>query len=128
MSYRPVLTNAARPSTFTVDAIDENGIVQPTPIAGEHPLTIFVDKREILTIMTLGAAPEALVIGYLRNQRLLESIEDIVSVQVDWEVNACSVTTRNGLKKKLSKDLAKSIGDQFEDLHPLIIWLREAVR
>ncbi len=106
MPYRPALTNAARPSTFTVDAIDEHGIVQPTPIAGEHPLTIFVDKREILTIMTLGAAPEALVIGYLRNQRLLESIEDIVSVQVDWEVNACSVTTRNGLKN-LDEKMAK---------------------
>lgn len=106
MSYRPSLSNAARPSTFTVDAIDEHGIVQPTPIAGEHPLTIYVDKREILTIMTLGAAPEALVIGYLRNQRLLESIAEIVSVQVDWEVNACSVTTRNGLKN-LDEKMAK---------------------
>jgi FdhD protein len=47
--------------------------------------------------MTLGAAPEALVIGYLRNQRLVESIDDIVSVQVDWEVNAAVVTTRHGL-------------------------------
>jgi FdhD protein len=103
---RPTLTNAARPATFTVDAIDETGAAQPTPIAGEHPLTIYVDKREILTIMTLGAAPEALVIGYLRNQRLLDGIDDIVSVQVDWEVNACSVTTRNGLKnldEKMSK-------------------------
>ena len=106
MSYRPVLSNAARPSTFTVDAIDEHGVVQPTPIAGEHPLTIYVDNREILTIMTLGAAPEALVIGYLRNQRLLESIEDIVAVQVDWEVNACAVTTRNGLKD-LDEKMAK---------------------
>lgn len=104
--YRPLLSQSARPSTFTVDATDEHGIVQPTPIAGEHPLTIYVDKREILTIMTLGAAPEALVIGYLRNQRLLESIEEIVSVQVDWEVNACSVVTQGGLKnleEKMSK-------------------------
>ena len=106
MAYRPLLTHCARPSTFTVDAIDEHGTVQPTPIAGEHPLTIYVDKREILTIMTLGAAPEALVIGYLRNQRLLESIEDIVSVQVDWEVNACSVVTRNGLRD-LDEKMAK---------------------
>ena len=104
--YRPNLTQAARPSTFTVDAVDENGAVQPTPIAGEHPLTIYVDKREILTIMTLGAAPEALVIGYLRNQRLLESIDEIISVQVDWEVNACSVVTRNGLKN-LDEKMAK---------------------
>ena len=106
MTYRPTLSHAARPSTFTVDAFDESGAVKPTPIAGEHPLTIYVDKREILTIMTLGAAPEALVIGYLRNQRLLESIDEIVSVQVDWEVNACSVVTKNGLKN-LDEKMAK---------------------
>ena len=106
MTYRPTLSHAARPSTFTVDAFDESGAVKPTPIAGEHPLTIYVDKREILTIMTLGAAPEALVIGYLRNQRLLESIDEIVSVQVDWEVNACSVVTNNGLKN-LDEKMAK---------------------
>ena len=103
---RPTLTNAARPATFTVDAFDETGARQPTPIAGEHPLTIYVDKREILTIMTLGAAPEALVIGYLRNQRLLESIDEIVSVQVDWTVNACSVVTKNGLNN-LDEKMAK---------------------
>ncbi len=88
------MTHAARPATFTVNAVDESGATQPTPIAGEHPLTVFVDKREILTIMTLGAAPEALVIGYLRNQRLIKSIDEIVSVQVDWDVNACAVVTK----------------------------------
>ena len=95
--YRPLLSDAARPSTFNVPAVDENGATRDTPIAGEHPLTLYVDKREILTLMTLGAAPEALAIGYLRNQRLLDSIEDIVSVQVDWETNACAITTRNGI-------------------------------
>src|SRR4029453_13339328 len=63
----------------------------------EHPLAIYVDKQELLTLMTLGGAPEALAIGYLRNQRLVQSIEDIVSVQVDWECNACAIKTRNGL-------------------------------
>ena len=95
--YRPLLTNAARPATFLVDAVDEAGVQRATPIAGEHPLTLYVDKQELLTLMTLGAAPEALAIGYLRNQRLVERIEDIVSVQVDWEVDAVAVTTRNGL-------------------------------
>src|SRR5436190_954091 len=95
--YRPLLTDAARPSTFTVDAVDEMGTARATPIAGEHPLTLYVDKQELLTLMTLGAAPEALAIGYLRNQRLVDHIEDIVSVQVDWDVNAVAVTTRNGL-------------------------------
>src|SRR5438105_2595078 len=95
--YRPLLTDAARPATFDVTALDEHGAQRTIPIAGEHPLTLYVDKRELLTIMTLGAAPEALTIGYLRNQRLVERLEDIVAVQVDWEVNAVAVTTRNGL-------------------------------
>ncbi len=95
--YRPLLTAAARPSTFAVRATDETGAVRETPIAGEHPLTLYVDKHELVTLMTLGAAPEALAIGYLRNQRLLERIEDIVAVQVDWDVSAVVVKTRHGL-------------------------------
>ncbi len=95
--YRPLLSNAARPSTFTVRAIDESGAARDTSIAGEHPLTLYVDKQEVLTLMTLGAAPEALAIGYLRNQRLIDRIEDLVSVQVDWDVNAVAIATRNGL-------------------------------
>ncbi|HYR00402.1 MAG TPA: formate dehydrogenase accessory sulfurtransferase FdhD [Casimicrobiaceae bacterium] len=95
--YRPLLTHAARPSTFTVRAVDEAGAPRETAIAGEHPLTLYVDKRELLTLMTLGAAPEALALGYLRNQRLVDRIDDIVSVQVDWDVNSVAVTTRSGL-------------------------------
>src|SRR5438094_4435561 len=124
--YRPLLTDAARPSTFTVDAVDETGAARATPIAGEHPLTLYVDKQEILTLMTLGAAPEALAIGYLRNQRLLDAVEDIVAVQVDWEVNAVAVTTRHGLKDldaKLSKRTKTSgcgqgtvFGDLMEEI------------
>jgi FdhD protein len=95
--YRPELTRAARPATFAVIARDEHGNESAANIAGEHPLTVYVDKREILTLMTLGTAPEALVLGYLRNQRLVDSIEEITAVQVDWEVNAASVYTKNGL-------------------------------
>jgi FdhD protein len=97
VAYRPELTRNARPATYTVDARDETGAIVPTPIAGEHPLTLYVDKKEIVTLMTLGAAPEALVLGFLRNQRLVESIEEIASIQVDWEVNAAVVTTHTGL-------------------------------
>ena len=95
--YRPLLTQAARPSTFEVAAVDEHGERRDIPIAGEHPLTLYVDRREILTLMTLGAAPEALTIGYLRNQRLVTSLDEIAAVQVDWETNSVAVTTRGGL-------------------------------
>jgi len=104
--YRPVLTDAARPATFDVSAVDEHGETRSVPIAGEHPLTLYVDKQELLTIMTLGAAPEALAIGYLRNQRLVEKLEDIVAVQVDWETESVVVKTRAGLKD-LAKKTAK---------------------
>ena len=78
--------------------MNEQGEWAETQIAGEHPLTLYVDKREIVTLMTLGARPEALAIGYLRNQRLVNSIEEIKSVQVDWEVEAVAVTTRHGIQ------------------------------
>ena len=91
----PKITNAARPATFEVEAYNERGEMVPTSIAGEHPLTLYVDKREIVTLMTLGHAPEALAIGYLRNQRLVSSIDDIAVVQVDWETNSVAVTTHN---------------------------------
>ncbi len=96
---RPKLTNAARPATFEVEATDERGEKVPTSIAGEHPLTVYVDKREVVTLMTLGHAPEALVIGYLRNQRLVKSIDEIEAVQIDWETDSAAVTTR--AKKRL---------------------------
>ncbi len=91
--YRPQLTNAARPATVTIAAVNEHGEAVPTQIAGEHPLTLYLDKREIVTLMTLGGAPEALAIGYLRNQRLVERLEDIAAVQVDWETDSVAVTT-----------------------------------
>ncbi|NMF97078.1 formate dehydrogenase accessory sulfurtransferase FdhD [Aromatoleum toluolicum] len=94
---RPLLSHASHPLTVTIPAVDENGEQVPTQIAGEFPLTIYVDRREIVTLMTLGAAPEALTIGWLRNQRLVASLDDIEAVQVDWEVNAVAVKTRNGL-------------------------------
>jgi FdhD protein len=122
VGYRPQLSSNARPATYTVEARDETGAIVPTPIAGEHPLTIYVDKQEIVTLMTLGAAPEALTIGFLRNQRLVDSIEDIVAVNVDWEVSSVAVTTRHGLvdlDKKTEKRTATTgcgQGTVFGDL------------
>ena len=102
---RPQLTDAARPATFEVEAYNERGEMVPTAIAGEHPLTLYLDKREVVTLMTLGHAPEALAIGYLRNQRLADSIDDIAAVQVDWETDSVAITTRK--QKDNSKKFQK---------------------
>ncbi|HEY1288606.1 MAG TPA: formate dehydrogenase accessory sulfurtransferase FdhD [Burkholderiales bacterium] len=102
---KPKLTNAAKPATFEVEAYNERGEMVPTAVAGEHPLTLYLDKREIVTLMTLGHAPEALAIGYLRNQRLADSIDDLAAVQVDWETESVAVTTKK--RKDLSSRLEK---------------------
>jgi len=103
---KPEITRATRPLTIEVESINEHGEAESTPIAGEHPLTIYLDKREIVTLMTLGQNPEALVLGYLRNQRLVPSVEHIAAVQVDWETDSAAVTTRKRVKnltQKMSK-------------------------
>jgi FdhD protein len=105
-SARPRISHASRPLTFEVEALNERGEALPTAIAGEHPLTLYIDKREIVTLMTLGQAPEALAIGYLRNQRLVRALDEIAEVQVDWETNAVAITTRKplaDLSEKMSK-------------------------
>jgi len=127
----PTLTDAARPATVTVPAINESGETVPTMIAGEHPLTVYLDKRELVTLMTLGAAPEALVLGYLRNQRLVEDIQDIVAVQVDWETDSAAVTTRSGSKDLATRTARRTVtsgcgqgtmfGDLMDDLDSIVL-------
>ena len=93
----PQLSEAHAHLTHEVSVLDERGRASTISIPAERPLTVYVDKRELVTLMTLGGAPEALTLGYLRNQRLVRTIEDVVSVQVDWSVDAVAVVTRNGI-------------------------------
>jgi FdhD protein len=95
----PQLTEARAPLTEAVDAVDEFGQRRAIHIPAERDLTIYVDKRELVTLMTLGARPEWLTLGYLLNQRLIASVEDIESITVDWDVNAASVKTRHGIER-----------------------------
>jgi FdhD protein len=71
MPSQILLTDARGPLTREVEVLDEHGQRRAISIPAERALTVFVDKRELVTLMTLGAAPERLVIGYLRNQRLI---------------------------------------------------------
>ena len=87
------MSSASVPLVHEVQIMDEAGRIKTAHIPGERPLTIYLDKREVVTLMTLGSAPEALVLGYLRNQRLVESPDDIASIQVDWETDSAAVKT-----------------------------------
>ena len=95
----PRLSQASAALTHEVEVRDEFGATRRISIPAERALTVFVDKRELVTLMTLGASPELLVLGYLRNQRLVDSAADIESITVDWEVEAAAVKTRAGIER-----------------------------
>ena len=105
-TYKPRLTSEGLSPTHPVQAVDEYGQSREVHIAGEAPLTLYVDDREIVTLMTLGTHPEALALGYLRTQRFIEKIEEIKSVSVNWKTESVHVTTWNGVSgwdEKLKK-------------------------
>ncbi len=93
----PILTQARAPLVREVIAVNETGERQPVFIPAERALTVYVDKRELVTLMTLGQSPEQLVLGFLRNQRLVNSVHEVQSITVDWDVGAAAVKTRSGI-------------------------------
>ena len=94
--WRPRMTEAGLAPTHGVSVVDEYGERREAHVAGESPLTLKVDEREIVTLMTLGTYPEALALGYLRNQRLIERLSDVESVEVDWDFETVHVRTFAG--------------------------------
>ncbi len=118
----PRLTQAQAPLTRAVEVVNEHGQTRQLEIPAERPLTVYVDKRELVTLMTLGAHPEWLVLGYLLNQRLIRAATEVESITVDWEVGAAAVKTHHGIAD-LSEKTAKRVvttgcgqGSVFGDL------------
>ena len=91
------MTQAFAPLVREVGAVNEFGEISRVSIPAERALTVYVDKRELVTLMTLGAHPELLVLGFLRNQRLVQSVNEVESITVDWDVGAAAVKTRTGI-------------------------------
>jgi len=95
--YRPEITHAGLTPTHPVSVVDEFNTAREVEIPGESPLTLYVDEREIVTLMTIGAHPEALALGYLRNQRFVDSLEQIKSVSADPRTESVKVITFHGI-------------------------------
>lgn len=127
---KPRLTRAQAPLTRRVTARNEFGQVSDTAIPAERALTVYLDKRELVTLMTLGGDPELLVLGFLRNQRLIDSVEQIESVTVDWtigegeigEPGVAAVKTRAGAQVHVERSAERVVttgcgqGSVFGDL------------
>ncbi len=90
----PELTDQGLSHYQTTIAVDEYGQSREIDLVGERALTLYVDKQEIVTLMTMGSHPELLTLGYLKNQGFFENIEEIRIVQVDWETEAVAVVSQ----------------------------------
>jgi len=127
---KPHITQARAPLTRNVVVCNEFGEQSDTQIPAERALTIYLDKKELVTLMTLGAEPEWLVLGFLRNQRLIDSVEQIESITVDWtigegevgEPGVAAVKTRAGAQVVVERSADRVVttgcgqGSVFGDL------------
>lgn len=106
-----VKTQTEVPLTIAVKAVDETGKVLDKHVACERPLTVYLNWRPIVTLMTLGAKPESLALGYLKNQGFISDVTQLESVIVDWDVNSAAVLTREqvaDIEQKLSEKTVTS--------------------
>jgi FdhD protein len=99
----PRLSHAWQPLLRRIEILDQHGERRPIDIPSERPLTVYIDKRELVTLMTLGASPELLVLGYLLNQALIARAAEVESINVDWEVDSAAVITRAGIADLAAK-------------------------
>src|SRR5580704_149764 len=92
--------------TRTVAGIDHEGRAIETAVVVERPLTLFLNGREIVTMMTIGDHPDCLAVGYLLNQNMLRPGDRVVAVDYDEELETVVVRTdhvtdfEDKLKKK----------------------------
>jgi len=122
----PELTDAGLKATANVVSVNEYNEPVEGAIAVERALTIYLDKREIVTLMTLGNHPELLILGWLRNQRMIDDIEAIRAVQVDWDIESAAIVTHDGVANLDDKLERKTVttgcgqgtvfGDLMEDI------------
>ncbi|MCF8211590.1 MAG: formate dehydrogenase accessory sulfurtransferase FdhD, partial [Rhodoferax sp.] len=127
----PHLSQARAALTREVTVLNEWGEHVSSTIPCERALTVYVDKRELVTLMTLGGYPELLVLGYLRNQRLVQSAQEVESITVDWEVGAAAVKTRQGITRIAERTAKKVVttgcgqgsvfGDLMDDVDRIVL-------
>lgn len=108
VSGAPRLTAASCGLEREVQIVDEHGERRSIALPAERPLTVLVDGRELVTLLTLGARPELLVLGYLRNQDLIGGITEVAAIEVDWPSDTAAVSLRPdaGAQARISRRIA----------------------
>ncbi|WP_158117467.1 formate dehydrogenase accessory sulfurtransferase FdhD [Vibrio cincinnatiensis] len=78
---------------------DQYGEPLNKSIACERPLTVLLNWKEVVTLMTLGSRPEALVLGYLKNQSFISKRDKLQSVIIDWQTHSAAVLTEENIER-----------------------------
>lgn len=107
--------------SVTLPGIDHEGRQVATSVVTERPLTLFLNAREIVTMMTIGDHPDLLAVGYLLNQGMLKMADEITAVEHDADIDTVVVRTRQqtNYEEKLKKKVQTSgcaQGTVFGDL------------
>ena len=116
--------------TRAVEGRDHTGQISQIRVVEERPLTIFLNKQEIVTAMTIGDYPEYLAVGFLRNQGMLRDDDQITAVEYDedLEVVVVRTTRQTSYEEKVKKKTRTSgcavgtvFGDMMEGLEGLTL-------
>ena len=103
-----------------VEVLDETGERRKLHVPIERPMTIVIDGRELVTLMTLGARPELLTLGYLRNQRVIAEVREVESITVEWSSNLSTVVRRGTVtqagRTQAGAPTACSLGTEFGEV------------
>jgi FdhD protein len=113
----------------SVSGVDHEGKAVKLAVVTERPLTLFLNAREIVTMMTIGDHPDLLAIGYLLNQNMLQPDDEITAIEHDDEIETIVVRTKRqtDYEEKLRKKVQTSgcaqgtvFGDlmeRFDEIH-----------
>ena len=104
-----------------VEGRNEHNQPVNVPVVTESPLTIFLNKQEIVTTMSLGDWPDYLAVGFLKNQNMLNDNDIITGIDVDYDLGVVVVRTQRetDYEEKMKKKIQTSgcaQGTQFGDM------------
>ena len=116
--------------SVSVAGIDQDGKAITTAVVTERPLTLFLNSREIVTMMTIGDHPDLLALGYLLNQNMLKADDEVIGIDYDEDIETVVVRTRRqtDYEDKLRKKVQTSgcaqgtvFGDLMEELDTIAL-------
>ena len=120
--FTPILPDPDAPRlTRALAGRDHLGQEVEVSVVEERPLTIYLNKQEIVTAMTIGDYPELLALGFLRNQGMLQSDDQVIGVDYDEELDTVVVRTarETSYEDKLQRKTRTSgcaVGTVFGDM------------